>query len=128
MGPPGPAPGYAPSGFSHDRASFKLTGRHREVACTACHKRETGVFPAGSGTAVRLKGMKATCASCHKDVHLGQMSSGCETCHQTTTFHMTSYVHKRTPELFVGKHASLACRSCHKQEQADIIARAFGER
>ncbi len=29
---------WSPSLFNHDNTAFKLEGRHREIACTACHK------------------------------------------------------------------------------------------
>ena len=64
---------FAPVKFSHAKAAFTLTGRHETVECRKCHKPETGAFPAGAGTAVRLKGLATACASCHQDQHLGQL-------------------------------------------------------
>jgi len=49
--------------------------------CRKCHEPEAGAFPAGTGTAVRLKGLGTTCSSCHQDQHLGQLGPKCETCH-----------------------------------------------
>jgi hypothetical protein len=60
----------------HATASFKLltythrgmedffTGVHGRLPCRSCHKTETGQFPAGNGTAMRLK-LGRTCAACH---------------------------------------------------------------
>ncbi len=60
----------------HSTASFKILaythvgmddffgGFHGKLPCRSCHKTETGQFPAGRGTAIRLK-VGRTCASCH---------------------------------------------------------------
>lgn len=98
------------------QTAFALTGRHAAVVCRDCHKTETGRFPAGSGTAVRLKGVGVTCASCHTDVHLGQLPARCEQCHATETFHLAKYVHTAKPvlALMTGAHARAACADCHK--------------
>ena len=62
----------------HSTATFKIpvyphpgqetmysVGRHDKLACRSCHKVETGRFPAGSGTALRLK-VGRTCIDCHR--------------------------------------------------------------
>lgn len=102
-------------GFSHTRTAFALTGKHEPLACAACHKRETGDFPNGHGTAVRLTGLGRECRSCHQDVHLGQLRAACETCHSTSTFAIDRYRHadRALSSLFVGRHATAACRDCH---------------
>jgi hypothetical protein len=106
---------FAVVGFSHDRARFRLTGAHASVACANCHRRETGAFPAGSGTATRLTGVRTECRSCHADVHLGQVAASCETCHATDTFRVSRYTHRGGPrDFFVGRHVRAACSACHK--------------
>lgn len=98
------------------RTSFALTGKHASVSCRDCHKVETGRFPAGSGTAVRLKGVGTTCVSCHKDPHLGQLPTNCESCHSAETFRLPAYTHRAKPvaALMTGAHARAACVDCHK--------------
>jgi len=107
---------FALQGFSHTKTSFPLTGRHEAITCVECHKRETGAFPAGAGTAVKLKGVAKECRACHADVHLGQLNVACEGCHQTSSFKLPSYVHRnRTISGFlVGSHARATCDACHK--------------
>jgi len=65
--------------FDHDRrTTFVLDGKHRGLACQACHR-----FPVhGRAT------LSATCASCHqdKDVHNGGFGRLCDRCHVTSTF------------------------------------------
>jgi hypothetical protein len=51
--------------YKHPRFEQFFAGNHGRLACAACHKKETGQFPAGSGTAVRFK-VGTTCAACHK--------------------------------------------------------------
>jgi hypothetical protein len=107
---------FAVANFAHTRTAFALTGRHETVACALCHKVETGAFPSGTGTAMRLKGVSQECRACHADVHLGQMAGACETCHTTATFHFSSYTHRNRSlsSFFSGRHARAECAACHK--------------
>jgi hypothetical protein len=107
---------FTVTGFSHAATGFTLTGRHEAAPCSACHKTETGAFPAGQGTAVRFKGIARECQGCHADVHLGQFATSCQTCHVTTTFKIAAYKHERPDwrRVFVGRHARAACAACHK--------------
>ncbi len=108
---------FAPVRFSHTRTAFQLTGRHEAAACRTCHKVETGGFPTGTGTAVRLKGLGTACSSCHKDQHLGQLGPKCETCHTTASFRLATYKHAAQTALFAGRHAAVACNACHKPQE-----------
>lgn len=109
-------------GFSHQTTGFPLTGGHRTIACAACHKSETGAFPAGTGTAVRLKGVAVQCRACHKDVHLGQFSDRCESCHSTDRFKLPKYTHANAKlrDFFVGRHATATCQACHATVTKDF--------
>jgi hypothetical protein len=115
---------FAIASFEHTKTGFDLTGRHATLECALCHKVETGVFPAGEGTAVRLKGVGRECRACHVDVHLGQLNLQCETCHQSTTFHLAEYRHRRraADDFFRGKHVTASCQSCHKAVTAEFPA------
>ena len=106
---------FAPDRFAHERARFLLTGRHQQTACALCHKKETGSFPSGAGTATRLAGLSMTCQGCHADVHLGQLGPGCEACHTVASFAVKKYAHKDPPRgFFAGRHVSATCVACHK--------------
>jgi hypothetical protein len=107
---------FAVAGFPHAKTAFPLTGKHANAACSSCHTTVTGVFPAGTGTAVRLKGVAIECASCHKDVHLAQVGNRCEGCHSTDAFAVPDYKHRDIPlnGFFVGRHLSATCDSCHR--------------
>lgn len=71
------ARGWAIWDFDHDRrSSYRLEGRHRKVACEACHVQPA---PAGKGFAA----LPSDCLSCHRrdDVHDGGFGMRCEQCH-----------------------------------------------
>jgi hypothetical protein len=64
--------------FDHDvETSFVLTGRHKGLICSACHKK--GIEPADTAT---------ECVSCHQknDIHRGNFGTNCARCHVTTSF------------------------------------------
>lgn len=113
-------------GFDHARATFALGGKHATVACAQCHRPETAVFPAGSGTATRLTGVATTCAACHADVHRGQLGTRCESCHTDQTFALTAYTHKNPTQraFFTGAHARAACANCHTAASGALPAGA----
>jgi hypothetical protein len=110
--------------FSHARTRFPLAGKHAPVACETCHTRQTGAFPAGAGTAVRLTGLATACATCHTDVHLGQLGTACETCHTDQTFKLTAYTHKdpKPRAFFMGAHVTAPCTTCHTPAAATFPA------
>ncbi|HEY3381068.1 MAG TPA: hypothetical protein VGK32_04825 [Vicinamibacterales bacterium] len=108
---------FAPTRFSHDGGSFRLAGRHASIACAKCHPLQTAVFPAGAGTAMRLRPVARDCRSCHQDPHMGQADPDCARCHTLTSFTLAAYDHSGLDDLFgVATHAHLPCRACHKVE------------
>lgn len=107
--------------FSHALTGFALTGRHAIISCTDCHK------PVGAGTHKKIvfTGLVKTCRSCHAgdSPHQNQFKTSvigdaCNNCHDTKSFHLTSFDHSRTRFPLTGAHANLACESCHKTEIA----------
>jgi hypothetical protein len=98
--------------FDHNVAAFKLTGKHTAVACASCHVKDV------------YKGTPQTCASCHAEpqVHKGRLGTDCARCHATTTWRadtiqLTSskFDHSQAAFKLTGKHATVACASCHVQ-------------
>lgn len=55
---------FAVPGYKHHGFEQFFAGSHGKLPCAACHKKETGRFPAGPGTAVRFK-VGTTCIACH---------------------------------------------------------------
>jgi hypothetical protein len=111
------APLFRIADFPHARTEFPLVGGHARVACAACHKTETGLFPAGHGTAVKLSGVARECSACHADVHLGQLGGDCASCHASDAFRLPDYRHqRRSMDVFlVGRHRQAPCEACHKR-------------
>ncbi len=76
--------------------------------------RSRKAFPAGTGTATQFSGLGTACASCHQDVHLGQVGATCDTCHSAASFKVMNYKHREPArDFFAGRHVSAECRACH---------------
>jgi len=91
--------------FGHDKTGFPLTGRHREVTCSACHPRSDFSLP-----------VARACAACHRDVHLQRLGQRCDRCHDTAGFKLATFgpdAHRRTAFPLTGRHAAIPCAECH---------------
>jgi len=102
----------AAKNFDHSKTRYPLTGLHIKVACEKCHK------PDSPGGPARYHDMKfATCANCHLDPHKGEFKKSCETCHTTSGWKTIlpgfDFDHSKTKYPLLGKHAQVACTSCH---------------
>ena len=59
------ADSFRVSAFKHTGLDYMFSmGGHARLPCDKCHKRETGAFPGGQGTAIRLR-IPRTCVGCH---------------------------------------------------------------
>ncbi len=91
----------------HNQTGFALEGRHRDVACTACHLNNV------------YKGTPTTCYDCHwqrrqDDRFRLQLGSQCETCHRPVSWTGARFDHAaNTGVPLNGAHAQAACQSCH---------------
>ena len=111
------------SSFNHDRARFRLTGKHRALRCAQCHSSVRG---AGGKRVVRYRGIAfASCGSCHKDPHHGAMRKECAACHSTGGWSLLdrsslkgSFDHATTGFALKGRHATVACAACHDARTA----------
>lgn len=94
--------------FDHSATDFALTGKHKLADCEGCH----------------VKGKKRSeaahdCFTCHgkQQPHKGNLGNKCETCHSTDTWLKTAaFDHGKTKFPLKGKHAEVACMSCHAGE------------
>jgi hypothetical protein len=107
--------------FAHRRADAFFDGGHADVRCAQCHAAGPPTQPARSGTSphpVRFSAATRTCTGCHQDVHLGQLSASCETCHAVATprFAVALDHARQTRFALQGRHATVACTECHKVE------------
>ncbi|PQA86551.1 cytochrome c3 family protein [Hyphococcus luteus] len=92
--------------YDHSKTDFPLVGEHRGAKCRACHVEEV------------YDGLPSLCIDCHKedDVHKGAFGTDCETCHQPAGWGAIAFDHgRRTGFSLTGKHAPLACKTCHTQ-------------
>lgn len=95
--------GWLPATFDHNVSSFKLTGKHANVACTSCHV--NNVF----------KGTPTNCSTCHasQDNHNGQFGTNCGSCHTTSGWLPATFDHNLSSFKLTGAHVSVNCAQCH---------------
>ncbi len=103
--------------FNHEQTQFKLTGKHQEQRCSACHfKRDEK-----SNIVQHFKDLQPYCSQCHNDVHAGQFGSGedetCNRCHTTENWEPSLFDHNETRFSLEGAHANLECSQCHLPEK-----------
>ena len=111
------------SAFDHGTARFPLTGLHRKVRCAQCH---APIPRPGAPSFVRYRGVVFTsCKDCHEDAHHGGMTQACARCHTTDGWGVldrsrveTSFDHATTGFILKGRHADIACASCHDAKLA----------
>lgn len=95
--------------FDHNRnTDFRLTGKHREVACTSCHMDQI------------FKDMPASnenpnCQACHADPHGAKMPDACQNCHITEGFKLAqNFDHQKSfGWALQGRHSEISCQKCH---------------
>ncbi len=95
---------HTTSGWSavrYKHVNFTLVGAHQTAACAACH---------ADG---RFAGRSADCASCHSvpGGHLPGINGGCQRCHSPAGWRPVQVDHAAW--RLVGRHAEIACASCH---------------
>ncbi len=98
--------------FDHSRATrFDLTGRHADLECRQCHLDLKWSDP---------KVSEGECSRCHFDVHRGNLSDDCRSCHTTEAFTEVPGVsiHAKTALPLTGSHLQLTCDACHTNGQA----------
>ncbi len=107
------------SRFNHDKLTrFRLTGKHRKVACHACHEADRKSL-IERNKARRSKPRK--CVGCHKldDVHKGGNGKRCDQCHNAKSWLKTEFDHDRETDFALrGAHRRTSCESCHRAGEA----------
>jgi len=101
---------WQPSTFNHATTSFPLTGLHAGVDCVSCHTK-----------GYKLGDTPTRCEDCHKTKAVATTNpnhttanflTSCETCHTTSGWLPSKYVHPTTFKL-TGGHGGLTCNNCH---------------
>jgi hypothetical protein len=105
--------------FDHDRETkFDLTGKHKKIDCYDCHTKKLGE-----------KKPDKSCEGCHaKDnKHEDRFKAfgdppACASCHPSSSWKPDLFNHdKKTKFKLTGRHAEIACRSCHRgKDPADF--------
>jgi len=112
---------FKTAGFVHPGSQEFFGGRHAALVCARCHVRgpvaAAPVF-APAAAASRAKIPSTACASCHADVHMGQVSTSCEGCHtiEAPKFAPLRFSHDRSAFALTGKHRAVECAKCHVRE------------
>ena len=93
--------------FTHENFAFKLTGKHREVACVNCH--------VNARSLIDLKAAPQDCVSCHEtdDPHRGGLGPDCASCHTPDNWRTIQFDHNRAAFVLFDSHAAVACERCH---------------
>ena len=108
---------FAPaSKFDHNKADFKLKGKHETVDCEKCHKltQKNGKdFQQFNNVAFK------DCKSCHDNPHNKKISGACTQCHAEESFSIFKgrgkFDHNTTNFTLKGRHKKIDCFSCHKK-------------
>lgn len=90
--------------FDHDKADFKLLGKHVNTPCKDCHI--DGDF---QWTPVK-------CQTCHakQDKHKRRFGDQCEKCHNARSWKELVFDHERdTQYMLKGLHEKVTCTACH---------------
>jgi len=94
--------------FNHDKKTdFKLTGKHKQTECNACHKKN----PYKNKT-------PTVCYSCHKndDAHDKVFGRKCGDCHNEQGWSQSKFKHNRDSSFKLhNKHAKTDCATCHQK-------------
>ena len=101
----------------HRTARFALDGSHVAVSCDKCHN-QTGRWT--------FHAEERNCQTCHEDRHRGtfvrQMGErSCAACHSTQDWTNVRFDHSGTAFSLKGKHETVACSGCHKEELVDGV-------
>jgi hypothetical protein len=118
--------GFQKTPFDHSKTAFPLEGKHATLACASCHTGMVTGRAAAARNVADFRGLATGCASCHRDVHAGELGQACQTCHAPSSFQVTTYTHRRLPEFFTGQHASAPCAKCHASDAPSRAARPGG--
>ena len=107
--------GFQKGAFDHNSTRFPLADQHGGLACVDCHKNvNVGRRVAVVRSNADFRGLRSDCASCHMDVHRGELGTTCTNCHNNArTFQVTTFTHAKPGQFFLGQHASLTCIQCH---------------
>jgi hypothetical protein len=105
--------------FDHRLAGYPLVEKHAILACEKCHT-PARMVPSlralikNKNLPASFMGLSQDCASCHQDVHKGQLGNDCQRCHNITDWKQAKqFDHSKTKYPLTGMHAQVVCEKCH---------------
>ena len=103
--------------LDHKNAGYELSGKHKELECTACHRTEFIKVKKSQKKGFSYLGLESDCRTCHVDYHQNTLSVECASCHNFNSFKPASgFNHQKTKFSLAGKHSGLECSKCHPIE------------
>ncbi|TNE62314.1 MAG: cytochrome c family protein [Bacteroidetes bacterium] len=104
--------------FDHSKTDFALFGKHRQVECADCHRKETrNGRPFQQFADVPF----ANCTSCHTDPHHDNLGTDCKACHSELGWQAFAgqdrFDHTSTHFPLKGRHQNLDCWVCHDRDR-----------
>lgn len=108
--------------FDHNKAKFKLVGKHLDVSCEKCHiKSEVNGKVVQQFTGIKFQ----SCTNCHKDIHENKFGQNCTQCHNEFSFlnikDKSGFDHNKTNYRLEDKHKTVDCKKCHKIKLTDPV-------
>jgi hypothetical protein len=102
--------------FDHKQTGWELKGKHAETTCRECHFTES---PGDETYFQKFSLISTECNQCHNNIHGGQFvvegKTDCNRCHsESGSWSADKFEHNQTRFPLEGKHADVACGSCHK--------------
>lgn len=103
--------------FDHKKTGYELTGAHLKIDCRDCHKQEFIQNIEIRQITDTYLGLSLNCIDCHEDYHQNTLDKNCASCHSTASFSPAQFFdHDETEFKLVGKHSTVDCIECHKEE------------
>jgi hypothetical protein len=108
---------WSPATFDHSTTRFALSGKHASLQCQDCH----------AGGNYHL--VYTSCTQCHQNDFnqttnpnhaAGGFSTTCTTCHTMVSWAPATFDHSATKFNLTGAHTSVACGSCHVNNNFQI--------
>lgn len=101
--------------FDHNTLTpFPLDGAHVTVPCNACHINGQFVSTPTTCIGCHLKDFQSTTDPTHAVVGF---ATDCKQCHTTATWQNAKVDHSGFGFPLTGAHATVACATCHKNNQ-----------
>lgn len=104
--------------FDHTDTGWPLTGSHKDLDCSNCHKKKRE-----GTTRTTYLGNDSKCMSCHENIHGSKKAKfqKCQNCHGTRNWQPRqnlNFDHNReTKYALEGAHLHVTCFDCHKTKK-----------